>query len=145
MALCMEDPDFWAAVRQDYQDQCQLWLCTLPTLTVVHPLEVVSPGCVSLLCRAINSLLKGGTRLSSFLLPKETKTAVSGVESGVRRGSSACYGTTSGVRTSSRVKHQKVVSAVVQTQEKAKPKPRKLKDVTRKAPVTAAPLPSNTK
>ena len=156
MALCMEDPDVWGAARQDYPDQCQVWLCTLPTLTVVHPLEVVSPGCVSLLCRAINSLQKGGNRhVASFHLPKETKQLlfpVSKVGSGLRSGTAAPSGIASGtlraVRTSGRVKQSKK-PLEVQAPEKAKatPKatPRKPKHVTPKAPVTAKPLPSNTK
>ena len=74
MALCMEDPAHWPAQRQDYQHNCLVWVCTLPSLHVVQPEEGVSPENVSMLCRAINSLRKGGTRhLSTFSLPRETK------------------------------------------------------------------------
>lgn len=27
MALCMEDPASWSAAREDYQYQCETWLC----------------------------------------------------------------------------------------------------------------------
>lgn len=47
MALCMEDPAHWPAQRQDYQHNCLVWVCTLPSLHVVQPEEGVSPGNVS--------------------------------------------------------------------------------------------------
>jgi hypothetical protein len=103
---------------------------------------------VSLLCHAINSLQKGGTwHLSSFHLPKETKQLlfpVSKVGSGTAVPFGIASGTLRAVRTSSRVKQPKK-TPVIQTQEKAKATPRKPKYITPKAPVTAKPLPSNTK
>jgi hypothetical protein len=142
MALCMEDPAHWPAQRQDYQHNCLVWVCTLPSLHVVQPEEGVSPENVSMLCRAINSLRKGGTRhLSTFSLPRETKQVLfpkSKVGSGAA-DPPVDVSQVKGARVSDRIIKQKDQIPVVPTQTPAPKKTRKKTPRGSKPPGITAP------